>query len=75
MADTPYIIIFPSTYEALNAERAAKEAGIPVTMTVVPRHLSSDCNMGMTGAARDRERLETLLRSSKVECTFVDTEC
>ena len=58
MPEKKYIIIFPSTHEALNAERMAKKADLNVSMTVVPRHISSDCNMGMTGSSRDRDALE-----------------
>ena len=66
-----YIVIFPSTHLALRAERVAQEAGIPVIMIPVPRHISTDCNMGMRVSSERRDSLRALLSSEGIECTFM----
>ncbi len=74
MSEPKYIIVFPSTHEALRAERRAKAEGFGVTMTVVPRRISSDCNMGMTASTRDRGMLEVLFAQEGVDAEFVSLD-
>jgi len=64
------IVTFPSTHQALRAERVARAAAFEVAMVPVPRHISSDCNMGMQAALGDESALRRLLASEKVDCAF-----
>jgi hypothetical protein len=70
MPDERCILTFPSTHFALRAERAAKEAGIPVRMIPVPRRLSADCNIGMEAPVEQEDQLRALLAAKSVECGF-----
>jgi hypothetical protein len=72
MADESCIVVFPSTHFALKGERAAGDAGIAVKMIVVPRHISADCNMGMSCSEQDRGSLKGILEGEGIECCFVD---
>ena len=66
------IVTFPSTYAAIQAERAANEAGLKVRMIPVPRGISSDCNVGMKASAADMPQLRSLLNSNRIECDLVE---
>lgn len=68
MSDTEReLVLFRSTHLALSAERAARKAGIPVRMVVVPRRLSPDCNMGMAVGLGDGPRVRALLDGQGIE--------
>jgi len=69
--DERCIIVFPSTYFALRAERAAQEAGIPSRMIPVPRRISPDCNMGMEASIHQGNRLKMVLETEDIEFNLV----
>jgi hypothetical protein len=71
MSEKYFIIIFSSTHLALKAERIAKKAGIRISMTPVPREISSDCNMGIKISVEQEKFLRALLSTEGVECDFV----
>jgi len=60
--------VFPSTHQALQAERIAREAGVTFRMIPVPRELSSGCSMGMEASLDQKEFIQALLAVEKVEC-------
>lgn len=42
-----FVALFPSTSDALRAEKVLKQRGIPNKLIPVPRHLSSDCGISL----------------------------
>jgi hypothetical protein len=71
VAEECVIVIFPSTHQALKAERVAGSNGLDVKMIPVPRDISSDCNVGMKISTEDEETAKALFGSSNVRCEFV----
>ena len=66
------IVTFPTTHTAIQAERAANEAGLEVRMIPVPREISSDCNVGMKASVDDMPQLRSLMNSKGIECDLVE---
>jgi hypothetical protein len=66
------VATFVSTHAALRAEKVARAAGLVVRMVPVPRHLSTDCHMGLQTAAAHRETLTGLLRIHRIEAVIHD---
>ncbi|MDI6763792.1 MAG: DUF3343 domain-containing protein [Thermodesulfobacteriota bacterium] len=60
------VILFPSTYFALRAEKKSKEKGLSVRLIPVPRHLSSDCGVCLRIFWEQRETIESLLKEEGV---------
>jgi len=71
MADKRFIVTFPSTHAALQAERAALKAGIEVRMIPVPREISADCNMGIETSMEQENALMKIFAAGDIECNFV----
>ena len=61
------VILFPSTYFALRAEKKSKEKGLSVRLIPVPRHLSSDCGVCLRVSWEQRETIESLLKKEGVK--------
>lgn len=61
------VILFPSTYFALRAEKKSKEKGLSVKLIPVPRHLSSDCGVCLRISWEQRETIESLLKKEGVK--------
>jgi len=61
------VILFPSTYFALRAEKKSKEKGLSVRLIPVPRHLSSDCGVCLRFPWEQRETIESLLKKEGVK--------
>ena len=61
------VILFPSTYFALRAEKKSKEKGLSVKLIPVPRHLSSDCGVCLRISWEQRETIESLLKEEGVK--------
>jgi len=71
VSDERCIVIFPSTYFALRAERAVQDAGIPSRMIPVPRTISPDCNMGMEASIHQGNHLKMILETENIEFNLV----
>jgi hypothetical protein len=62
------LFTFPSTYYALSAERALKEAGLQGQLIPMPRELSSLCGLALEIDTAEEEKVLPVLRSSvKIE--------
>ena len=61
------VILFPSIYFALRAEKKSKEKGLSVRLIPVPRHLSSDCGVCLRISWEQRETIESLLKKEGVK--------
>ena len=60
------IFTFPNTHNAIRAERAVKKAGIKLRMTPVPRHISTDCNVGLNVSEHDKSRCVQILEHAGI---------
>ncbi len=69
--DSRCIVVFPSTHYAIQAERAAHKASIPIRMIPVPRRISPDCNMGMEVSIDRRDSLQAVLAAESIKCNLV----
>ena len=61
------VILFPSIYFALRAEKKSKEKGLSVRLIPVPRHLSSDCGVCLRIPWEEMEAIHSLLKEEKVK--------
>lgn len=61
------VILFPSSYFALRAEKKTKEKGYPIKLIPIPRHLSSDCGVCLRIPWEQREDITQLLEKEKVK--------
>ncbi|MBS3907073.1 MAG: DUF3343 domain-containing protein [Syntrophaceae bacterium] len=61
------VILFPSIYFALRAEKKSKEKGLSVRLIPVPRHLSSDCGVCLRIPWEERETIHSLLKEGSVK--------
>lgn len=69
---TRYVIILAgSTSRALRAEKLLYQAGIPVKLIPVPRHISSDCGVCLRIAQKDEARAREVLAAAKLEIDSV----
>jgi hypothetical protein len=66
------IVIFPSTYAAIKAERLCLESGLPCRVIPVPRDISSDCGVALEIDQAERERAEKTFIERGVECAFIE---
>jgi hypothetical protein len=60
---------FATTHDALAAEAAAKEAGLPVTPIPAPRELGSLCGIALRFELPDASRAEAVFVQSAVAWT------
>lgn len=67
MQTPPQILVLQSTHLTYKAERLLKDAGIPCKLVTKPRHISSDCGMGLRLEAEDGPRVLALMAESGVE--------
>ena len=61
------VILFPSIYFALRAEKKSKEKGLSVKLVPVPRHLSSDCGVCLRIPWEEKETIRSLLKEGNVK--------
>ncbi len=61
------VILFPSIYFALRAEKKSKEKGLSVRLIPVPRHLSSDCGVCLRIPWEEKETIHSLLEKEEVK--------
>jgi hypothetical protein len=76
LSKTPFmqkvIVIFPSTYAAIKAERLCLESGIPCRVIPVPRDISSDCGVALEIDRAVKDRAEKAFIERAVDATFID---
>ena len=58
---------FKTTSMALVFERACREAGVKARIAPVPRKLSSSCGLACEFPCSDRETVETVTASKKID--------
>lgn len=61
-----FVALFPSTSDALRAEKALKHQGIPNKLIPVPRHLSSDCGVSLRFKREDFDAAEAAFTASGI---------
>ncbi|HSR12120.1 MAG TPA: DUF3343 domain-containing protein [Thermodesulfobacteriota bacterium] len=60
------VVLFPSVHFAMRAEKAVKEKGLAVKLIPIPRHLSSDCGVGLRFLWEDKTAIEQILKLAAV---------
>lgn len=66
------LIIFLSTSHSLLASRLLRGAGIERELVAVPRHLATDCGMGLRIRRDDLERAGGILSANDIPVEIVD---
>jgi hypothetical protein len=61
------LVTFKSTTNAVQSERACKNAGLKITLIPVPRHISSDCGVCLRFFRIDRDDVIRILNDKKIE--------
>ncbi len=61
-----YVILFDSTHQALRAEAALKEAGIPHAVVNTPREFSVDCGISLRIGTEAEEAARAALQEAGV---------
>jgi hypothetical protein len=65
------IVIFPSTYAAIKAERLCLESGIACRVIPVPRDISSDCGVALEIDPTERDRVGKMFGERNIGSTFI----
>lgn len=60
------IILFPSIHFALKAEKVIKEKGFVSKLIPIPRHLSSDCGVGLRIPWEEKDMIRKVLEEAAV---------
>ncbi len=60
------IILFPSIHFALKAEKVIKEKGFASKLIPIPRHLSSDCGVGLRISWAEKDVIRKALEEAAV---------
>lgn len=61
------IITFHTSSEAMATEKACKDEGIIGQLISAPRELTADCGISYAAEVGDKDRIEELLNSKKIE--------
>ena len=61
-----FLMLFNSTHEVIRAERICRAKNLAVQVVPVPRHVSSQCGMGLEYAARDKKSVRMELADSGI---------
>jgi hypothetical protein len=61
------IITFHTTYDSLKAETVLINADINIKIRPIPRHISSDCGLGIEAKVEDKEQILEVLQNNDVE--------
>lgn len=64
--DKYYVGTFHSVHEALNFEKALKEANIKHQMIPVPREISSSCGLAVKFSPEDKSKVDDLVASKNL---------
>ncbi len=62
-----YYFTFPSTYQAVKAEKALSDGSWEFKMVPVPRSISSSCGTALRCRPEDAERIRAVFREHTVE--------
>ena len=61
------IVTFHTSSEAMATEKACKDEGIIGQLISAPRELTADCGISYAAEVGDKDRIEELLNSKKIE--------
>ena len=64
------IVIFPSTYAAIKAERLCLQTGTPCQVIPVPRNISSDCGIALEIDQSGKKSVEKLFMEHTIDFKF-----
>lgn len=64
------IAIFPTTRNAIRAQKACKNKKIPCRMIPVPKELSSECGIALEFDIADDQKARELFTDEKIEAGF-----
>jgi hypothetical protein len=65
-------VVFPSTRNAIDAEKLCLKNIIPCQVIPVPRHISAECGIALEIDAHHRDVVESLFRIEKVKAEFYE---
>jgi len=65
------IIVFPTTYETLKAEKVLKSEGLYVRPVPKPSWISSSCGLALEFSLEDREDMLSICRRSGLAITGI----
>jgi hypothetical protein len=68
------VATFHTTHSVLKAERVLVNNGLPVDSIAVPRHISSDCGIGIRFNRDDEKKVVSILASVNIEISGVYDE-
>ena len=68
------IATFHSTYSVLKAERILKAQKLEIDAVSVPRHISSDCGIGIRFDCGDKSLLQDMLSNERLEISGIYEE-
>lgn len=60
------VLTFPSSHQALKAEKICRDAGICVTLIPLPREISADCGVSLIVRSEMRKQAEVVLTEAGV---------
>lgn len=60
------IVLFPSVHFAIKAEKLIRSEGFPAKLIPIPRHLSSDCGVGLRIPWKEKETIGRILAEASV---------
>jgi hypothetical protein len=64
------IVLFPSTRNAIKAERQCKATGTKHRIMSAPRDISTECGIAIEIDADDKEIIEAIFQEAKIEFTI-----
>lgn len=67
MAESYIVFTFPSTYHALKAEKALKKQGQNISLSPIPRELTSNCGEVIRVTPEQQEMIHELLIAASVQ--------
>lgn len=65
------VVLFHTTSAAMQAEKLLVKAGLKVKLIPTPRQFSSDCGISLRFDWEQKEQVESLLKSSKVDIASI----
>lgn len=65
------VVLFHTTSAAMQAEKLLVKAGLKVKLIPTPRQFSSDCGISLRFNWEQKEQVESLLKSSKVDTSSI----
>ncbi|MFB3896016.1 MAG: DUF3343 domain-containing protein [bacterium] len=69
----PYgVILFHTTSAAMRAEKLLMSAAYDIKLIPTPREFSSDCSLAIRFLWQDKDRIDSLIESSKIEIVGIN---